>query len=103
MTKNPLINASSAFIYIVLIVTMLSLSPQAIGPDDPVIMPIIMISLFTLSAAAMTYFFILKPFELYLEGDKKAGIGLFIKTILIFAVIVFIMIALLLMTRLIGQ
>jgi len=47
-------------------------------------MQVIMIFLFTLSAAAMAYLFCLEPLRLYLDGKKEKGVSLFIKTVLIF-------------------
>ena len=86
MTKNPFYNAISALIYIVFIVLVMNFMSNT-GVDTNTaqyIMPIIMLSLFTLSAAVMGYIFLLQPIRLYLENKKEEGISLFIKTILVF-------------------
>jgi len=59
MTKNPLYNALAASGYIILLVSAMNLESK-IQIDENVasfIMPIIMLSLFTLSAAVMGYIF----------------------------------------------
>lgn len=51
---------------------------------DEIIMPIIMLSLFTLSAAIMAYIFGYQPLQLFLDGKKKDAVSLFLKTVGIF-------------------
>lgn len=89
MTKNPFINALVAAIYIVLVVFAVNIvadNEVNIGVAQ-FITPIMMISLFTLSAAVMGYVFCYQPLRLYLDGDKEKGVKLFLKTVLIFAII----------------
>ncbi len=91
MTKNPLINSLVALIYIVLVVFIVNI----IGENEvntgiaQYITPILVLSLFTLSAAIMGYIFCYQPLRLFLEGEKEKAVKLFIKTVLIFAVIIF--------------
>lgn len=97
MTKNPYINAVSALAYIVLLVVAMNLAIRflAPGPDTEetsYIMPIIMLSLFTLSAAVMGYLFLLQPLLLYLDGNKKEGVKLFVQTLATFAALTIIII-----------
>jgi hypothetical protein len=47
--------------------------------------PIVIISLFTLSAAMMGYLFLFQPLQLYLDGKKKLAVNLFIQTLATFA------------------
>lgn len=86
MTKNPFLNALAAIVYIVLIVSIMnllgSLAPEG---EDGIMAPILGLSLFTLSAAVMGYIFIGMPLRLYLEGEKQAAVGLFLKTVGVFA------------------
>lgn len=89
MTKNPFYNALVAVIYIVLVVLVVNLVTDIRALEESLLMPIMMISLFTLSAAVMGYIFCLQPLRLYLDGKKEEGISLFVKTIIIFAIIPF--------------
>lgn len=90
--NNPLVNAFLALAYIVLIV--LAISSFADGPVEqkaPLLIPIAMLSLLTLSVAIMGYLFVYQPLCLYLDGEKKAAAQLFLKTVGIFAVFVSVM------------
>lgn len=90
MTKNPFINALVALIYIVLVVFIVNI----VGENEvntgaaQYITPIMILSMFTLSAAIMGYIFCYQPLRLFLEGEKEKAVKLFIKTVLIFAVII---------------
>lgn len=57
--------------------------------DSSLIMPIIIISLFTLSAAVMAYIFGYKPVVLYFDNKKNEAIKLFVNTVIIFGSITF--------------
>ena len=87
MTKNPFLNALVAALYIVAIASLMYYGPKTIGPINNVLVPIAMLSLFVLSAAMMGYFFVFQPIQLYLDGEKKQAVNLFIKTVIIFACI----------------
>ncbi len=95
MSKNPLINALGASGYIGLVVTLLHLvsSTQKNKPDTA-FAPVAFLSLLTLSAAVMTYLFFYQPVVLFIEGEKKAAVDLFIKTVLVFGVFTLIIWAL---------
>src|SRR5579863_2089493 len=96
MTKNPFINALCSLAYIVLVASILNFVSHTQGnKPDTIFAPIAFLSLFTLSAALMTYFFLYQPVQLYLDGKKKEATSLFVKTILVFAaitVVIFILI-----------
>lgn len=86
MSKNPLINALGASAYIFLVgIVMNYLTHMQNHKPDTFFAPVALISLFTLSAALMGYFFIYQPVLLYLDGKKKEATTLFIRTVLIFA------------------
>lgn len=87
MTKNPFINASAATLYIILVASVMFFGMEHTKGVNSVIVPIAVISLFSLSAALMGYFFLYQPALLYLDGKKKQATSLLVKTILIFAVI----------------
>ncbi len=85
MTKNPILNALAALVYIVLVSSAMYYGSNYAGQsDDSVFAPIAMISLFTLSTAVMGYIFLGKPLQLYLDDKKKEGVELFLRTMAIF-------------------
>ena len=86
MTKNPVLNALAATIYII-IVSLVMFYGTAHVKGNSVAAPIAGLSLFTLSAAVMGYVFMYQPLQLYLDGKKKDAIDLFLKTVGIFAVV----------------
>lgn len=87
MTKNPIINAFSATLYIVVVVSLLFYFSTFKGMDNSILIPISILSLFVLSAAVMGYIFIYNPLQLFLEGKKEEAVGLFLKTVGTFALI----------------
>lgn len=87
MTKNPIINALGAAGYIVLVVTVLNyLSLTHSNKPDTAYAPVLFLSLLTLSVATMAYFFFYQPLQLFIEGKKKEGVRLFVRTLGIFAI-----------------
>lgn len=87
MTKNPIINAVSAFLYILGLTLFMNWGSKNVAGPDTWVAPLVVISIFTLSAAVMSYIFCLKPVTLYLENKKKEAINLFLQTVLSFGVI----------------
>lgn len=86
MTKNPFINALSATAYIAAVACFMFYGKFIFGNrEDTILMPIMMLSLFVLSAASMACIFFFQPVQLYLDGEKKAAADLLLKTIVIFA------------------
>lgn len=57
--------------------------------------PVAVLSLFTLSAAAMGYIFCFEPGQLYFSGKKKEGVTLFLQTVLAFGCLTAVALALL--------
>jgi hypothetical protein len=92
MTKNPFYNALAALIYIVFIVLGMTAISEFQSQLGEIFMPIIMLSLFTLSAAVMAFIFGYQPLLLFLEDKKKDAVSLFLKTVAIFGSITIIMI-----------
>jgi len=72
MIKNPFYNALVAIIYIVVVVFALNLiADKKVNTDiAQYITPIMMLSMFTLSAAVIGYVFCYQPLRLYLDGKK---------------------------------
>ncbi len=90
MTKNPIINAFAATAYISVVASLMYYGSEYAGKaEDTILAPIAILSLFTLSAAMMGYLFLSQPLQLYLDGEKKQGVTLFIRTVGIFAVLTF--------------
>lgn len=88
MTKNPLINALSASVYITLVVTVMNFVTKPLqNKPDTFAAPIVFLSILTLSVAVMAFLFFYQPLLLFIDGKKKLAINLFIKTVGIFAVI----------------
>lgn len=86
MTKNPFINALAALAYIAVVATMLFYSSFFPDIEPSVLIPIAVLSLFVFSAASMGYIFLYQPLQLFLDGEKKRAVDLFLKTLGIFAV-----------------
>lgn len=87
MTKNPLLNALAAALYIVGIVSILSYAGTLKGPDTPdsFIIPMVMLSLLVLSVLTMAYCFFFNPIQMYLDGQRKEAAALFSANIAWFA------------------
>lgn len=92
MSKNPFLNAGAATLYIIIVATVMNTASRYAPKDTPdtVMAPIAILSLFTLSAAVMGYLFVSEPLQMFLAGEKKKGVTLFLQTVAIFAVITLI-------------
>ena len=84
MTRNPFINAFAATAYISIVASVMFYGTNHTSPVNSVIMPIAILSLFTLSAAVMGYLFLYQPLQLYLDGKKKNAVNLFLQTVAVF-------------------
>ena len=88
MTKNPLINALSASAYITLIVSIMTFFTKPLqNKPDTFATPIIFLSMLSLSILIMAFIFLYQPILLFIDGNKKIAVNLFVKTVGIFAVI----------------
>lgn len=85
MTKNPFWNAAFAALYIIGIVSLIQYVLAPLDVEKTILIPIMMLSLFVLSAAVMGYIFLGAPVQLYLDGEKKTAVHLFLKTVAVFA------------------
>ena len=85
MTKNPFINAFAATSYIMIVASFMFYGMEHKTGVNSVIVPIAVLSLFTLSAAIMGYLFLYQPLQLYLDGKKKHAVDLFLQTVAVFA------------------
>jgi hypothetical protein len=85
MTPRPLFNALAASLYIIGIASFGFYAPHSLEQSVGVGMPILMLSLFTLSAALMAYLFFYEPLRLLLVGDAPKAMSFFLKTLASFA------------------
>ena len=90
MNKNPTVNALLAAVYISILSSIVYFSPHYAHPTQSVFMPIVFLSVFTLSPGVMIYLFILTPFRMYIDGDKQNALKWFMKALVSFAVITII-------------
>lgn len=98
MSKNPVLNALVASVYIFLVVSVMSFVSRVLGnKPDTFFAPIAFLSLFTLSAAVMAYLFFYQPFQLFIGGKKKDAANLFVQTVGVFGAITAVVLTLLLL------
>lgn len=91
--KKPIIHAAAAMGYIILLFLLLFFGISEPDTPDTFMMPIIMLSLFVLSAAIMGYLFLAEPLMLYLDGKKKEAVQFFFQTVGSFAMFTFVIVA----------
>jgi type IV secretory pathway protease TraF len=89
MTKNPFINTLSATIYIMAVASVMYFGTQHSRPGNSLVVPIAVLSLFTLSAAVMGYLFLYQPLLLLIDGHKKSAVNLFLQTVAVFGAVTF--------------
>ena len=83
--KNQIYNALGVTVYIILLVSFVFYVVEQFESEGfNIIIPIIMLSLFVLSASVMGYLFLAKPLMLYFDGKKKKAVSYFFKTVLSF-------------------
>ncbi len=88
MTRNPYLNAIFAALYVVFVVVLITFGPAyARSKPDTIFAPMAVLSLLVLSVAFMGYAFFSQPLLLYVEGQKREAVELFVKTLGTFAVI----------------
>lgn len=96
MSKNPLINATSASAYIILVVSIMTFVTRPLrNKPDTFFAPITMLFVLTLSVVVMAYLFFYQPLLLFIDGKKKAAVDLFVKTVGVFAAITALVLVLL--------
>ncbi len=88
MTKSPLLNAAAAAIYIAAIVTFLQLGSARLPELPEFLAAMMMLSVLVLSVLIMGTIFFLQPLQLYLDGQKRESVSLFLKSAGYFAAIV---------------
>ncbi len=86
MTRNPVINALAGLLYVVLVASLMFFTSGLDNKVPSIFIPITVLSLFVFSAGLMSYLFVYQPLQLFLEGEKKQAVDLFLKTLAAFAV-----------------
>lgn len=94
MSKNPFVNALAASAYIIALVSGVWSILQGSIPENAFIGPIVMLSLFVLSAAVMGYLFVYQPLQLFFDGKRQEAVRLFLLTVASFAGITLAIVAL---------
>ncbi|MEK7227360.1 MAG: hypothetical protein AAB641_00500 [Patescibacteria group bacterium] len=94
MNKNPFLHALGAALYIVITVFVID-SFKSFEFRDTLLVPMVMLSLFVISAAVMGYLFLSQPLQLYFDNKKCGAITFFGKTVASFAGLALILVALL--------
>lgn len=96
MVKNPVVNAVSALVYIILVVAVMTYGTQPLhNKPDTFFAPVVFLLVFSLSAAIMAYLFFYQPLLLIIEGKKKAAVDFFVKTVGVFAIMTIVALILL--------
>jgi len=95
MTKSPFLNASAATLYIIFVTLIMNFGSQMAPRSQSLLVPIAVVSLFTLSAAVMGYLFCYQPLQLYFEKKKKQAVTLFLQTVAVFAMFTLVALGLL--------
>ena len=82
--KKPFLHALVAAVYIVFIVYAID-TVSSIISGKTILIPMVMLSLFVLSAAIMGFLFFYDPICLYLDDQKQESLVFFGKTVGFFA------------------
>jgi hypothetical protein len=88
MTTNPFYNALLAISYIVCLVTGVHLVATNLEGviQETILLPMGFLGVLVFSVALMGYLFFFQPLMMILDGKRQEGVGLFLKTVAIFAV-----------------
>ncbi len=88
--KKPILYSFVAIVYIAFIVSLMNFTNHLL-PKETILIPMVMLGLFVLSAAVMGFLFLSEPLGLYLDGKKKEALSLFGKIVGFFACFVVIL------------
>jgi hypothetical protein len=96
--KKALTDALLAEVYIIIVVLIIRYIGEYVKPEETIIGPIAFLSLFVLSAAVMGFLFVFKPLQLFLEGQKKEAVNMFLSTVAAFSILTGAVIAVLILS-----
>ncbi|HAU98674.1 MAG: hypothetical protein UX04_C0002G0266 [Microgenomates group bacterium GW2011_GWF2_45_18] len=93
---NPIVNALSASVYIVLVVFVMTFATEPLkAKPDTFFAPIMVLFVLVLSVVVMAFLFFYQPLQFFIEGKKKEAVDLFAKTVSVFAIITVVVLLLL--------
>lgn len=81
MKINPFTNALAVVAYILGVVGIIYALQSPNTPDNGILAPLFLLSLFTLSAAVMAFLFFYQPFKLYFDNRRREALSYFTKTL----------------------
>ena len=76
-----MLNAAGAIAYVALVGTIMQNGNKFFGPKDTALTPVAVLSLFVLSASVTGSLVLGKPVLMYLDGQKKEAVKMFIFTV----------------------
>lgn len=94
MIKKPFLNGLLASAYIFVLALVMNIGEKFAYQPDTFLMPVLFLSLFTLSAAVVGYLFCFESIQLLVVGKKQQAIKYFLQTTGTFAVITVIVLIL---------
>jgi hypothetical protein len=101
MRRTPFIHALFAVLYIVGVVFLIDTLTKNVGSEATLLIPLIILSLFVLSAAVMGYLFLYEPATRFIDGKKKEAVMFFLQTVGFFACFVALLVVLLFTSHLV--
>lgn len=81
MVRFSLIHSFGVLAYIALVVTFMQNAEKIFGQEDKPIGAIVFLLLFVMSATIVGGLVLAKPVMLYIDGDKKSAVKMFIYTV----------------------
>lgn len=88
MVWRGVLNSLGALVYIILVVTFINNAEKIFGQGEhKYFIPVIMLTLFVLSALVTSSLILGKPLMLYFDGQKKDSVKLLLYTIISLAVL----------------
>jgi len=96
VSKNPIINALTASVYIILVVAVMDFVTQPLrNRPDTFFAPIMVLFVLTFSVAVMAYLFFYQPLQFFIDGKRKQAVQLFLQTVGVFGFTTVVLLALL--------
>lgn len=80
LVRFSLIHSIGVLVYIALVVTFMQNAEKIFGKEDKPIGSVTFLLLFVTSAAIVGGLVVIKPVMLYLDGDKKSAVKMFVYT-----------------------
>ena len=81
LTKWAAIDGLGTVAYITLVVSILNKAPEFVGEPNSILVPILFLTLFVVSAATTGSLVLGRPLFLFMSGDRSGCIRLFLYTL----------------------